>query len=80
VHSPLTGLVQLMLWQPILLQEQRKGTILFLQEQLKGAILSRVQPVPKLNSTCVSVEPRPDVAVHALVIPDVPPAGSHPWS
>jgi hypothetical protein len=40
--------------------------------------------VPNHNVTDVSVvvvvEPGPDVAVHALVIPDVPPADSHPWS
>jgi len=33
----------------------------------------------KLNVTCVCVGPDVDVAVHALVIADVPPAGGKPW-
>ena len=51
--------------------------------QVRGSILFTTH-ASNLNVTdvCVdvSVEPDPDVAVHALVIPDVPPEPSHPWS
>ena len=73
-------------WQPILLQKSG-GEGLFGPAggggQVKEVDVIRWQKL-KLNVTCVSVdvcvEPRPDVAVHAFVIPDMPPADSHPWS
>jgi hypothetical protein len=67
-----------MLWQPRLLQP---GPVRVPQENEVDEGTS--QPVnPNVTGVCVdvSVEPLPDVAVHALVIPEVLPAGSHPWS
>jgi hypothetical protein len=62
-----------MVWQPILSQKLgANGTW-----HMKGSGNDRHRP--NLNVTDDSVEPRPDVAVHAFVIPDVPPTDSHPW-
>jgi len=66
---------QLMLVQPILLQ--KLGTEGVLQrKELPGA----KEQLLNVNATLVCVALRPDVAVQAFVIPDVPPTYSHPWS
>jgi hypothetical protein len=67
-----------MLVQPKLLQKLGLTGV----EQLMGG--AKEEQLENVNPTdvCVElgVEPGVDVAVHALVIPDVPPAPSHPWS
>jgi hypothetical protein len=65
---------------PTLLQEFDTGGPQVIAEN--ALALKQLKPKSKVTDVCVdvSVGPRPDVAVHALVIPDVPPAGSHPWS
>jgi hypothetical protein len=73
---PVIGPAQVTLWQPRLLQPGPVGV-------LQVYPTDPTQPVnSNITDVCVdvSVEPRPDVAVHVFVIADVPPAASQPWS
>ena len=76
-------------WTPVLVVQLTSKLVQLAIEKLISPLQSNklrvwklMVPQPKVTDVCVDVcvEPLPDVAVHALVIPDVPPTPSHPWS